>query len=93
MKRILLIALSASLVCCTIMAEVKPFRFAQLTDIHLNPNGDGPTKALLASIDQINRTDSIDFVLVTGEANRVAQAIAASSGRNTTVSHTMAFVS
>ena len=67
MKRILLIALSASLVCCTIMAEVKPFRFAQLTDIHLNPNGDGPTKALLASIDQINRTDSIDFVLVTGD--------------------------
>jgi len=34
--------------------KVKPFRFAQLTDVHLNPNSDGPTKALLASIEQIN---------------------------------------
>ena len=47
--------------------KVKPFRFAQLTDVHLNPNSDGPTKALLASIEQINQTDSIDFVLVTGD--------------------------
>lgn len=46
---------------------VTPFRFAQLTDVHLNPNGDGPTKALMQSIDEINRTDSIDFVLVTGD--------------------------
>lgn len=46
---------------------VKPFRFAQLTDVHLNPNGDGPTKALMKSIDEINQTDSIDFVLVTGD--------------------------
>ena len=47
--------------------KVKPFRFAQLTDVHLNPNSDGPTKALLTSIEQINQTDSIDFVLVTGD--------------------------
>ena len=65
MKRILFLALN--LAATLAMAQVKPFRFAQLTDIHLNPNGDGPTKALLASIDQINHTDSIDFVLVTGD--------------------------
>ena len=48
-------------------AQVKPFRFAQLTDIHLNPNGSGPTEALMKSIEQINRTGGIDFVLVTGD--------------------------
>ena len=66
-KQRAILFLTASLVCCLAMAVVKPFRFAQLTDIHLNPGNDGPTKALLASIDQINRTDSIDFVLVTGD--------------------------
>ena len=66
-KRRTILLMAASLLCCLAMADVKPFRFAQLTDIHLNPNNDGPAKALLASIDQINHTDSIDFVLVTGD--------------------------
>lgn len=48
-------------------ARITPFRFAQLTDVHLNPNSEGPTKALMQSIEQINTTDSIDFVLVTGD--------------------------
>ena len=48
-------------------AQIKPFRFAQLTDIHLNPNSEGPTKDLQQSIAQINATDSLDFVLVTGD--------------------------
>jgi outer membrane protein assembly factor BamB/Icc-related predicted phosphoesterase len=48
-------------------AQQKPFRFAQLTDIHLNPHLTRPTLALLESIAQINASDSIDFVLVTGD--------------------------
>lgn len=48
-------------------AQQDTFRFAQLTDIHLNPNNPNPTEDLLRSIAQINATDSIDFVLVTGD--------------------------
>ncbi len=60
MQLLLLLSLSC-------IAQVKPFRFAQLTDIHLNPNGSGPTEALMRSIEQINATPGIDFVLVTGD--------------------------
>ncbi len=55
------------LFCLSLRAQVKPFCFAQLTDVHLNPNGSGPTEALMASIGQINQTPGIDFVLVTGD--------------------------
>lgn len=48
-------------------AQQGTFRFAQLTDIHLTPNNPNPTEDLLRSIAQINATDSIDFVLVTGD--------------------------
>jgi outer membrane protein assembly factor BamB/predicted phosphodiesterase len=67
MKRIRIMPVLLLLLCLSSRAEVKPFRFAQLTDIHLNPNGTGPTEALLKSIDQINKTAGIDFVLVTGD--------------------------
>lgn len=43
------------------------FRFAQLTDLHLSPYNPNPTEDLLRSVAQINATDSIDFVLVTGD--------------------------
>ena len=43
------------------------FRFAQLTDIHLSPHNPAPTEDLLRSVAQINATDNIDFVLVTGD--------------------------
>lgn len=43
------------------------FRFAQLTDIHLNPNNPKPTEDLKRSVEQINATPGIDFVLVTGD--------------------------
>ncbi|WP_455592505.1 outer membrane protein assembly factor BamB family protein [Bacteroides sp.] len=43
------------------------FRFAQLTDVHLSPNNAAPTEDLLRSVAQINATDGIDFVLVTGD--------------------------
>ena len=51
----------------TAWAQIKPFRFAQLTDIHLSPGSNAPTEALQKSVDQINKTEGIDFVLVTGD--------------------------
>lgn len=62
--------ISALLVCLLpFMAQAQQiaFRFAQLTDIHLSPSNPNPTEDLLRSIAQINATDSIDFVLVTGD--------------------------
>lgn len=50
-----------------VQAQHGTFRFAQLTDIHLNPNTANPTEDLLRSVAQLNATDSIDFVLVTGD--------------------------
>ena len=51
----------------TLNAQIRPFRFAQITDIHLNPNNANPTEGLLRSVAQINATDSLDFVLITGD--------------------------
>lgn len=50
-----------------VQAQIGTFRFAQLTDIHLSQNNPNPTEDLLRSIAQINATDSLDFVLVTGD--------------------------
>lgn len=47
--------------------QAQSFRFAQLTDLHLSPNNPNPTEDLLRSVAQINATDNIDFVLVTGD--------------------------
>ena len=55
------------LTATNISSQTKLFRFAQLTDVHLNPTNETPTIGLLRSIAQINATDSIDFVLVTGD--------------------------
>lgn len=43
------------------------FRFAQLTDLHLTPNNPAATEDLRRSVEQINATDNIDFVLITGD--------------------------
>jgi outer membrane protein assembly factor BamB/predicted phosphodiesterase len=48
-------------------AQSVSFRFAHLTDLHLSPNNPNPTEDLLRSIAQINATENIDFVLVTGD--------------------------
>lgn len=62
--------LSATLllvVLTTIQAQIgQQFRFALLTDIHVTRSGTA-TDDLQNSINQINATDSIDFVLVTGD--------------------------
>ena len=48
-------------------AGVTPFKFAQFTDLHLNPGGDGPTNDLMKCVAQVNETPGLDFVLVTGD--------------------------
>ncbi len=62
-----MIAFLLCLLPILVQAQHGTFRFAQLTDIHLNPNTPNPTEDLLRSVAQLNATDSIDFVLVTGD--------------------------
>lgn len=66
-RRLFIIVLMACLLPLGMQAQHGTFRFAQLTDLHLNPNNPNPTEDLLRSVAQINATDSIDFVLVTGD--------------------------
>lgn len=66
-RRLFTSVLFAGLLPFMVQAQQAVFRFAQLTDIHLSPNNPNPTEDLLRSIAQINATDSIDFVLVTGD--------------------------
>lgn len=47
--------------------ERSKFYFAQITDTHLSTHTGIKTEDLLRSVAQINATDSIDFVLVTGD--------------------------
>lgn len=46
---------------------VGTFRFALLTDLHINLNSPTSVIDLQNSVTQINNTDSIDFILVTGD--------------------------
>ena len=66
-RRLFISALLMCLLPFMAQAQQIAFRFAQLTDIHLSPSNPNPTEDLLRSIAQINATDSIDFVLVTGD--------------------------
>ena len=66
-RRLFTSVLFACLLPFMVQAQQAVFRFAQLTDIHLSPNNPNPTEDLLRSIAQITATDSIDFVLVTGD--------------------------
>ena len=66
-RRLFTSVLFACLLPFMVQAQQAVLRFAQLTDIHLSPNNPNPTEDLLRSIAQINATDSIDFVLVTGD--------------------------
>ena len=46
---------------------IDPFNFALVTDIHINPNAPTTIEDLRNSVQQINTTDGLDFVLVTGD--------------------------
>lgn len=69
MKRYLFIInlLVACFTTVVMQAQTGAFRFAQLTDLHLSTHNPNPTEDLLRSIARINATDSLDFVLVTGD--------------------------
>ena len=66
-KRIFILAMMIGLLSFGGQAQSVSFRFAHLTDLHLSPNNPNPTEDLLRSVAQINATDNIDFVLVTGD--------------------------
>lgn len=55
-----------SIVALSALAQV-PFKFAQLTDIHLNHDSPEHIEDLLRSVASINATDGLDFVLITGD--------------------------
>lgn len=64
MKKIFLVVFCIML-GCSVMAQ--HFRFAQITDIHLNSKLPERRVDLMESIERINQTDSLDFVLITGD--------------------------
>ena len=66
-KRIFTLALVIGLLSFWGQAQSVSFRFAHLTDLHISPSNPNPTEDLLRSVAQINATDNIDFVLVTGD--------------------------
>ena len=65
--RLFILAMMIGLLSFGGQAQSVSFRFAHLTDLHLSPNNPNPTEDLLRSVAQINATDNIDFVLVTGD--------------------------
>lgn len=68
MKRNLyILLLLACLLPWGVQAQQGNFRFAHLTDLHLSPKNQAPTEDLLKSVAQINATDGIDFVIITGD--------------------------
>ncbi len=65
MKRIVL--LSIACICIALHAQIgERFRFALLTDLHITHSGTA-IDDLNASVNQLNATPGIDFVLVTGD--------------------------
>ena len=66
-RRLFILVMMIGLLSFWGQAQSVSFRFAHLTDLHLSPNNPNPTEDLLRSVAQINATDNIDFVLVTGD--------------------------
>lgn len=65
-RRWLLFGICA-LMALTAFAQFAPFRFAQLTDIHISRNSATALQDLTNSVDEINAMDSIAFVIVSGD--------------------------
>ena len=69
MKKFLPLSFITSLIAILLMAftlpakAFEPFRFAVVTDVHINKSQPNPLQDLRLSVQQINATDSIDFVL------------------------------
>ena len=66
-RRLFILMLVIGLLSLGGQAQSVQFRFAHLTDLHFSPNNPNPTEDLLRSVAQINATEGIDFVLVTGD--------------------------
>ena len=66
-RRLFILMLVIGLFSLGGQAQSVQFRFAHLTDLHFSPNNPNPTEDLLRSVAQINATEGIDFVLVTGD--------------------------
>ena len=60
--------------------EKTSFCFAQITDTHLTRRNPAKTEDLLRSVAQINATDGIDFVLVTGDLSNEGDSIGLGPG-------------
>ena len=59
--------------CFMLTAQAfEPFRFAVVTDVHINVTSKNPSEDLRQTVSAINNDDSIDFVLVTGEIGRAS---------------------
>lgn len=50
-----------------VQAQQGSFRFVQLSDLHITTKNQNATEDLLRCVAQINATDNIDFVVVTGD--------------------------
>jgi len=57
------------LLLSVVYVAAEPFRFAQLTDIHLSRSNESPLQDLRRSIDEISATPDLAFVLVTGDVS------------------------
>ena len=54
--------------CFMLTAQAfEPFRFAVVTDVHINVTSKNPSEDLRQTVSAINNDNSIDFVLVTGD--------------------------
>lgn len=74
----LLSSLILMLAACGMQAQ--RFSFAQITDIHLDGDAGQPLDALRQTIDRINSTEGLDFVLITGDISE--------AGDKATLQHT-----
>lgn len=59
--------ISLLFLCICLNLQAQNFKFAQLTDVHLNHENAGKIEDLLKNIAHINAQDDLDFVLITGD--------------------------
>lgn len=64
--KLFLLALCCAL-SCALCAQQLPFRFAFLTDIHVSSPGAGPDEDVRRSVRDINNTQGLAFVVITGD--------------------------
>jgi 3',5'-cyclic AMP phosphodiesterase CpdA len=53
----------------------EPFRFALLSDLHVNPNDPEPAEDLQNAVNDVNALKGIDFVLITGDVSNFGDTV------------------